>query len=370
MQQIYKEILVEYASQASSWRITKSISLAHCIMNVTKKKLICGISSIVILLLLIYWLFFSALSSSSKPAYIYITEKDTPETIYEKIDKEAHPHQMVGLKIAATLLGYSSHIHTGRYAVGEGKSTFTIIRNLRGGRQATMSLVIPVVHTINDLAGRLSQQLGIDSVTMVRTFTDKKLLASLNVNDTTVACLFIPNTYEVYWDITPEKLLKRMKKEHDNYWTDSRVSQAKEAGLTTNEVYILASIVEQESANENERPMIAGMYLNRLHQGMKLQADPTVKYALGDFGLRRIMHNHLTIDSPYNTYKYAGLPVGPICIPSLNAIESVLNYTHHDYLYMCAKEDFSGTHNFASTYEEHMQNAKRYAEALNKRGIN
>ncbi len=340
-------------------------------MNVTNKKLIyCSSAAIIIVLIIVYWLFFSALSSSSKPSYIYITEKDSPETIYKKIEEEAQPNQMIGLKIAAFLVGYPSHIHVGRYAVGEGKSTFTIIRNLRGGRQATVSLVIPVVHTMNDLAGRLSQQLGIDSITMVQTFKDEKLLDSLHVNEATLACLFIPNTYEVYWNITPQKLLKRMKKEHDNYWTSSRVAQAKEAGLTTNEVYILASIVEQESANEKERPMIAGMYINRLHQGMKLQADPTVKFALGKFDLRRIMHNHLTVDSPYNTYKYAGLPIGPICIPSLNAIESVLNYTQHNYLYMCAKEDFSGTHNFSETYEEHMQNAKRYAEALNKKNIN
>lgn len=340
-------------------------------MNFTRKKtILCSCGVLIVALLIFYWLFFSALSSISKPAYICITDKDTPKTIYEKISKEAHPRQLVGLKIAATLLNYSSHIHTGRYAVGEGKSTFTIIRNLRGGRQATVSLVIPVVHTINDLAGRLSQQLGIDSITMVRAFHDKQLLTSLETNDTTVACLFIPNTYEVYWDITPEKLLRRMKKEHDDFWTDLRTSQAKEAGLTTNEAYILASIVEQESANESERPMIAGMYLNRLHHGMKLQADPTVKFALGDFGLRRILHNHLTVDSPYNTYKYVGLPIGPICIPSLNAIKSVLNYAHHDYIYMCAKENFSGTHNFAATYEEHMQNARRYAEALNKKRIN
>lgn len=152
-------------------------------------------------------------------------------------------------------------------------------------------------------------------------------------------------------------------------WTSERKALADKVGLTTNEVYALASIVEQESANEQERPMIAGMYLNRLRQGMKLQADPTVKFALGNFSLRRILHEHLIVDSPYNTYQHEGLPIGPICIPSLNAIESVLHYQPHDYLYMCAKEDFSGTHNFAKTYAEHLINAQKYTDALNKRGI-
>lgn len=339
-------------------------------MTERRKKALCGLSVVAIVLLcLFYWLFFASISSSKAPSYIYVDNDDTPDSVYVKLEKTAQPRQLVGLKICATLMGYSSHVHTGRYATGEGVSSFQLLRNLRGGRQAAVELVIPVVHTLNDLAGRLSQQLEVDSTSLSKVLVNNDLLKEVGVDTATVACLFIPNTYEVYWDITPEKLLKRMKKECDSFWTTSRQAQAKEAGVTPNEAYILASIVEQESANEKERPMIAGMYLNRLHQGMKLQADPTVKYALHNFALRRIMHNHLTVDSPYNTYKYEGLPIGPICIPSLNAIEAVLNYTHHNYIYMCAKEDFSGTHNFAATYEEHMANAKRYAAALNQRGV-
>lgn len=339
-------------------------------MTQKKKKMLCGIIiAAVVLLSLFYWLFFASFSSSKAASYVYVDNDDTPDSVFVKLEKTAHPRQMVGLKITAALMGYSSHMHAGRYATGKGVSSFTLLRNLRGGRQAAVELVIPVVHTLNDLAGRLSQQLAMDSVSLTRELTNMNKLQPLGVDTISVACLFIPNTYEVYWDITPEKLLKRMKKEYDNFWNNSRKKQAQQAGLTPNEVYILASIVEQESTNEKERPMIAGMYLNRLHQGMKLQADPTVKYALHDFALKRIMHNHLTVNSPYNTYQNEGLPIGPICIPSLNAIESVLNYTHHNYIYMCAKEDFSGTHNFASTYEEHMANAKRYADALNKNGV-
>ena len=163
--------------------------------------------------------------------------------------------------------------------------------------------------------------------------------------------------------------MTRMKKEYDNYWTTKRKALAKKNGLTPLQVMTLASIVEQETNDNKEKPMVAGMYLNRYKKGMRLQADPTVKYATGKFYLHRIAGDILFTDSPYNTYKYAGLPPGPICIPSIASIKSVLNYAHHNYFYMCAKEDFSGSHNFAETYEEHQVNAKKYAEALNARGI-
>lgn len=333
-----------------------------------KKILSACAAAVVVLAGLTYWTFFSSFSGGSD-TYIYISKGDTPDSVYAKIERSCDARHMAGLKICASLLNYKAHVHEGRYATGGGVSAFRLVRNLRSGRQAPVKLVIPVVHTMNDIAGRLSTQLDADSAALAKAFHDTALLQSLGADTATVPCLFIPNTYEVYWNITPEKLLRRMKKEHDAYWTAQRKAQAKAAGLTPDEVYTLASIVEQESANEKERPMIAGMYLNRLHQGMKLQADPTVKFALGDFALRRILINHLSVNSPYNTYRNEGLPVGPICIPSINAIESVLNYAHHNYIYMCAKEDFSGTHNFAATYEEHQANAKRYAQALNERGV-
>lgn len=337
-------------------------------MDKQKKIWIVVGGGLLILAVLLYWLFFSNFASVKKEAYVYIDSDDTIDSVFHKLDLTAKPSQMIGFRTCAALLQYSSHVHPGRYQVSH-IGSLRLLRNLRGGRQSPVKLVIPVVHTIDNLAARLSDQLETDSATLARAFKQEALLRPLNVNTATVACLFIPNTYEVYWNITPKQLLERMKKEHDNFWTDTRRKQASEARLTPDEAYTLASIVEQESANEQERPMIAGMYLNRLHQGMKLQADPTVKFALKNFSLRRILINHLSVNSPYNTYQHEGLPIGPICIPSLNAIQSVLNYTHHKYLYMCAKEDFSGTHNFASTYEEHTANARRYAEALNQRGV-
>lgn len=285
-------------------------------MTTQKKKRLyisCGIG--VVFVVLFYWLFLSSFSSSSKASFVKIDKDDNIDSVYVKLEKVAKPRQMVGLKLVCTLLNYSGHIHTGRYATGEGVSTLSLARNLRGGRQATVKLVIPVVHTLSDLAGRLSKQLQYDSLTLNRVFHDAHLLREYGVDTTTLACLFIPNTYEVYWNITPEKLLDRMQKEQKEYWTNTRIRKAKEAGLTPNEAYTLASIVEQESTNPDERPMIAGMYINRLHKNMRLQADPTVKFALQNFTLRRIMKNHLSVDSPYNTYRNAGLPPGPICIP-------------------------------------------------------
>ena len=203
------------------------------------------------------------------------------------------------------------------------------------------------------------------------TYSEKivKLRKANGYSQETFPALFIPNTYEVYWTMTPAQFVARMVKENDRYWNMSRKDKAKAQGLTPIEVITLASIVDEETNKDDEKPIVAGLYLNRLHRGMLLQADPTVKFALGQFELRRILYAHLNVDSPYNTYKYAGLPPGPIRIPSMAAIESVLNPTKHNYIYMCAKEDFSGYHNFASSLTQHNANARRYQQALNQRGV-
>ena len=181
--------------------------------------------------------------------------------------------------------------------------------------------------------------------------------------------MFIPNTYEVWWNITPEGLTERMKKEYDNFWNEERLAKLARTRLTQKEVSTLASIICEETRMTDEMPTMAGVYINRLRRGMLLQADPTVKFAIGDFTIRRVLNRHLEVDSPYNTYKYAGLPPSPICMPSIKGIDAVLNYKESNYLYFCAKEDFSGYHNFARTLSEHNQNARRYANALNRAGI-
>lgn len=340
-------------------------------MNLTKKQIIAISVAAAFLAALAtsWWLFMSDFTNEKQKTYVYIDENDTRDDVFQKLETAAHPSQMLGVKIASAVLGYGSHIRAGRYEISRGLGSMQLVRNLRNGHQSPVNLVIPVVHTMGELASHFAKSLKADSATLSAAFSNPTELARNGVNTFTVPTLFIPDTYEVYWNITPQSLLERMKRERDSFWSADRMAEAKQAGLSPNEVYTLASIVEQESANEQERPVIAGMYLNRLHAGMKLQADPTVKYALGNFSLRRILHAHLTANSPYNTYLHEGLPPGPICIPSLNAIESVLHFSRHNYLYMCAKEDFSGTHNFAVTYEEHLANAKKYAEALNKRNI-
>jgi UPF0755 protein len=183
-------------------------------------------------------------------------------------------------------------------------------------------------------------------------------------NSDNMLVMFIPNTYEVYYNITPDALVKRMYGEYQNFWNDERIAKAKKIGLTPIEVSILASIVQAETISDDEAPTIAGLYLNRLKQGIPLQADPTLVFAVGDFTLKRILNVHKEIDSPYNTYRYAGLPPGPINMPEIKSLKAVLDYLPSDFIYMCAKEDFSGRHNFTSDYQEHMNNAIRYQRAL------
>jgi UPF0755 protein len=219
------------------------------------------------------------------------------------------------------------------------------------------------------LSGIISKKLMLDSLTLEQALTDNDFCGRWGYDTATIACLFVPNTYEVYWNISLDAFMERMIKEHDHFWSGDRTNKATSLGLTPNEVCTVASIIDEETANTAEKPMVAGMYLNRLKAGMPLQADPTIKFAMKRFELKRIYHDMLFYDSPYNTYRNAGLPPGPIKIASIKGIDAVLNRVDHDYMYMCAKEDFSGTHNFAKTYNEHLKNAAKYSKALNERGI-
>lgn len=339
-------------------------------MESKKKRLVVWVSAAVLVAFaLIYYLFFASFSSRSGETYIYIRQGDGIDSVYARLSRVSSPGKMVAFKMLAACTGYADKVRSGRYEVSSSIGTLKLFRNMRNGRQAPVDLTIPIVRTKEKLAAKLAEKLEPDSAELARCFADEAFCEEYGCDTATLPCLFIPNTYEIYWDVTPAQLMKRMKKESDAFWNEARTAKAKAAGLSPFEVITLASIVEQETANNGEKPMIAGMYINRLRQNMKLKADPTVKFAAKKFELRRVGGELLNTDSPYNTYKYMGLPPGPICIPSLASINAVLDYAHHNYLFMCAKEDFSGTHNFAATGEEHMRNARKYVEALNKRGI-
>ena len=267
------------------------------------------------------------------------------------------------------MLKYPANMRTGRYAVEPGMNNLTLLNDLRRGHQVATRITFNNIRFKKDLAERLSEQLMIGEDELFHLLTDSAYCDSLGFTTETINTLFIPNTYEVYWNISADKLMQRMKREYTNFWTDARLAKAKAIGLTPAEVSILASIVEEETAAVDEYPIVAGLYLNRLHRGIPLQADPTVKFAIGDFSLQRILFEHLEVDSPYNTYKHTGLPPGPLRIPTIKGLDAVLNYMQHNYLYMCAKEDFSGRHNFAATLAEHNRNANRYRAELNRRKI-
>ncbi len=316
-----------------------------------------------------FWRGISApLFDDGETQYVYVRPDDSPEKVLEQLKAISGGYTVTYWKIINEVRPYK--VRSGRYAVEPGESFLTIYHHLLRGQQSPVSLILPSVRTLDRLAGVLSRSLMLDSAEVAMQFADSAFAASNGYTTATLPALFIPNTYEVYWDTSLNSFMERMEKENERFWNQGdREEKAQQLNMSHEEIVTLASIVDEETANNAEKPRVAGLYLNRLHQGIHLQADPTVKFAVGDVTLRRILNKHLAIDSPYNTYIYKGLPPGPIRIPSVAGIDAVLHHEHHNYLYMCAKEDFSGTHNFASTFAEHQQNARRYQRALNVRGI-
>ncbi len=266
----------------------------------------------------------------------------------------------------AEKMNYPNKVKAGRYRLTEGMSNIELVRMLRSGRQIPVKVVFNNIRLMPQLAGAVALSIEADSADIVRLLTDSVYLAGFKFTPRTVPALFIPNTYEFFWNTSATGFMERMSKEHDRFWNDDRKEKARAIGLTPTQVSTLASIIEEETQMNGEKPTMAGVYLNRLRLGMPLQADPTVKYAAGDFTIKRVLNKHKEIQSPYNTYMHQGLPPGPICIPSIASVDAVLNYVKHDYLYFCAKDDLSGYHLFARTLEQHNRNAQAYQKALNK----
>jgi UPF0755 protein len=265
---------------------------------------------------------------------------------------------------------YPGKIIPGKYIIPDGLNNNQLVNLLRSGEQQPVKMLLRSVRTIEELAANVSQYIEADSATLKAMLQDKDFAAKYGFTSATFLTMFLPNTYEFYWATDEEEFVVRMAREYKRFWTEDRKQKALELGLSQSEVSILASIVQSEqAAHPDERPIVAGLYLNRLRKGMRLESDPTLIHAIGDFSIKRVLNIHKQIESPYNTYKRAGLPPGPILLPELTSIDAVLNPTKHNYLFMCAKEDFSGYHNFAVSYREHVNNAKRYQQELNKRKI-
>ena len=261
------------------------------------------------------------------------------------------------------------NIHPGRYIVKDGMSNNQLVNMLRGGLQSPVKVTFNNIRNVDMLAGRIASQIEADSASISNLLHNQEYINQLGFNSYTIPALFLPDTYEFYWNTDAEGFVVRMFQEYNKFWNEERKQQAQSKGLTPIQVSTLASIVNKETNMSDEMPRVAGVYINRLKNNWLLQADPTLIFAWNDYSIKRVLDRHKEIESPYNTYKYLGLPPGPICIPSLSAVKAVLNAENHHYFYFCAKEDFSGYHNFAKTLAEHNRNAAKYQQALNQRGI-
>jgi UPF0755 protein len=271
---------------------------------------------------------------------------------------------------AADYKKYPDRVKPGRYILLDGMNNNQLVDLLRSGEQKPITLLIRSVRTKQELAGNVGAFIEADSSEIMNLLKDDGFCARYGFNTTTIFTLFIPNTYEFYWNTSADEFMERMAREYKRFWTEERVEKARKLGLSQSEVSTLASIVQSEqAAHPDERPIVAGLYLNRLRKKMRLESDPTLIHALGDYSIKRVLNVHKEVNSPYNTYKNSGLPPGPILLPETTSIDAVLNAQSNNYIFMCAKEDFSGYHNFSSNYNAHINNAKRYQRALNQRKI-
>lgn len=275
----------------------------------------------------------------------------------------------VSFSFVAKVLDYQEAVKPGVYLLKSGMSNLDAVRMLRAGAQVPVRITFNNVRLKSELAEKITTNTGVSATEFEALLNDDTFLEKYDLNPDNSMTVFVPNTYEVYWTITPEELFDKMYQESQKFWTAERKQQAAALNLTPTEVSILASIVQAESVQSDEKATIAGLYLNRLNQQIFLQADPTLVYALGDFSIQRVLNVHKRIESPYNTYKYRGLPPGPINLPTIASLNAVLNYEKHNYIYMCAKEDFSGYHRFATNLTDHNRNASLFQKALNQRRI-
>ncbi|HPM18420.1 MAG TPA: endolytic transglycosylase MltG [Bacteroidales bacterium] len=300
---------------------------------------------------------------------IYLPEESTFEQVMDSLKTNLRIDNLKVLQWVAEKKNYRSHIKPGRYVIEKGMSCNELINNLRSGKQTPVLVTFSNIKTIYDLAGRVGGKIEADSARIVTFLSDTENYRSDGFVRENIISVFLPDTYEFFWNTGPGEFYSRMLREYKKFWNAERIRKADEKKLTPLEVSVLASIVDQETSMPDEKPVIAGVYLNRLKRGIPLQADPTIKFVINDPKMSRILRRHLSINSPYNTYKYKGLPPGPISCPAKDGIEAVLNADNHDYLYFVARSDFSGYHVFSRTLSEHNRYAAMYRKELNRRKI-
>ena len=308
-------------------------------------------------------------TGESNTAYITIPTGSN----FDTVKKHLYTHGLVinrkSFELVARLKKYEKSIKPGRYKLSNSMNNLELVGMLRSGRQEPVKVIFNNIRTSDQLAGRISKQIEADSLSIINLLNDSVYLDFLGVSKHSLFTIIIPNTYEFYWNTTAKAFINRMKSESDKFWNSERLKKLGLINLNRLEAITLASIVEKETNKNDEKPRVAGVYLNRLTKGWLLEADPTLVFAHGDFEMRRVLNIHKQIESPYNTYKFRGLPPGPICLPSVSSIDAVLNHEQHDYMFFCAREDFSGYHNFARSLEQHNLNAWKYQQALNRKNI-
>lgn len=309
-------------------------------------------------------------ASIGKAFILYIPTGADFNTVIDSLEKNNILIDMVSFKWTAKKKKYDVRVKPGRYEIKAGLNNNSLINMLRIGNQKPVSLTFNSIRTKYELAGKIASQLEMDSLALISLLNKREFLSPYGFNPETVISMFIPNTYQIYWNIKPEDFFIKMNKEYEKFWDDDRKSKLKKLKMNQLQVSILASIVQAEqSVRRDEQPTVAGVYINRMKIGMHLESCPTLVFAMGDFTRQRILNRDKEIESPYNTYKYPGLPPGPINLPEISALDAVLNYVEHDKLFMCAKDDFSGYHYFSSNFSDHNRYAQRYQAALNKKGI-
>lgn len=304
-----------------------------------------------------------------KDAYLYIPQGANFKTVLDSLKKNDLIQNTVSFAFLSKLMNYQENVKPGRYKIKRSMTNQEAVRMLRSGNQSPVKLTFNNVRLKQDLVKRVSKNLNLSPAQLEKLLNDPKTVGKYGFDTTNIVSMFLPNTYQVYWNTSPEKLLERMHREYKKFWNKKRLAKAKNMGLKPTEVSVLASIVQAETAKNDEKARIAGVYVNRLQKDIPLEADPTLVFALKDFGLKRVLNKHKEVKSPYNTYKNRGLPPGPINIPSISSLNAVLDYEQHDYLFFCAKADFSGYHAFAKTNAQHERNARLYHKALNMRRI-